>query len=103
MKSSILSLVTFLTEGGMLLVDEAYQLVPTEASTNWTRGSGNNKEHNRRGTRDFGQTTCLYFSGCEMEMQRLLSVNPGLQRRVTNTLLFKDYSTAELVRISFSE
>ncbi|MFV0259583.1 MAG: AAA family ATPase [Acidimicrobiales bacterium] len=82
-------------DGGVLLIDEAYSL---------TRG----------GERDFGReaidavvkqvedrrdTMVVILAGYPAEMAELVATNPGFQSRFPKTIVFPDYTDAELVLI----
>jgi hypothetical protein len=82
--------------GGMLFIDEAYSL---------TR---------HRNTNDFGleavdtlvklmedhrDTLAVVVAGYPAEMASFVTSNPGLRSRFTRTILFPDYTNAELVQI----
>ena len=81
--------------GGVLFIDEAYQLAP---------------KHEK----DFGHECIativreitehkndivIIFAGYRDEMERLMNVNPGLKSRITNRIHFEDYNTSELLEI----
>ena len=83
--------------GGVLFIDEAYQLVSSDDSD-----------------RDFGRKAVevllsrmeelrdelvVIVAGYEREMDRFLSSNPGLRSRFTTTIAFPNYTPAELVKI----
>ena len=85
--------------GGVLFIDEAYAL-------------GNNSDEN--GTTDYGREAidtlvkamedyrgqfCVIFAGYKNEMQKMLSVNPGLKSRIQFVLDFPNYSREELKQI----
>ncbi len=87
--------------GGVLFVDEAYAL-------------GNNAE---AGTTDYGREAidtlvkamedyrgkiCVIFAGYQNEMEKMLSLNPGLKSRVQFTLIFENYSRENLREIAKS-
>ncbi len=86
--------------GGVLFIDEAYAL-------------GNNNDE--RGITDYGKEAidtlvkamedhrgkfCVIFAGYRNEMQKMLSVNPGLKSRIQFTLDFPNYSREELEKIT---
>ena len=85
--------------GGVLFIDEAYAL-------------GNNSDG---GITDYGREAidtlvkamedrrgefCVIFAGYRNEMQKMLSVNPGLKSRIQFTLDFPNYSREELCGIT---
>lgn len=82
--------------GGVLFVDEAYALA-------------------RGGENDFGREAIdtlvkamedhqgefvVIFAGYPDEMDELLETNPGLQSRISQSFIFSDYSSDEMVRIA---
>ena len=79
--------------GGVLFVDEAYHLIPSE---------------------DFGQASIeelmavmedgypiMIFAGYDKKMDKVLDVNPGLRSRIYRKFVFIDYSTDELQQIFY--
>lgn len=79
--------------GGVLFVDEAYHLIPSE---------------------DFGQAAIeelmavmedgypiMIFAGYDKKMDKVLDVNPGLRSRIYRKFVFIDYSTDELQQIFY--
>ena len=82
---------------GTLLIDEAYQLTPRDA------------------TRDFGIETIMatieggpstdddrpayIFAGYTADMERFMSANMGLKRRITDIFNFTNYSRKEIFEI----
>lgn len=83
--------------GGVLFVDEAYQLVPTAPGQNTALNYGAEavavllKEmEDRRGQ------FCVILAGYKEEMKVMLSSNPGLKSRIQFTLDFPDYSRDEM-------
>lgn len=85
--------------GGVLFIDEAYAL-------------GNNSD---AGLTDYGKEAidtlvkamedhrgefCVIFAGYKNEMEKMLSVNPGLQSRIQFVLNFPNYSRDELKSIA---
>ena len=86
--------------GGVLFVDEAYAL-------------GNNADSG--GITDYGKEAidtlvkamedkrgkfCVIFAGYRNEMQKMLSINPGLKSRIQFTLDFPNYTREELKEIT---
>lgn len=86
--------------GGTLLVDEAYQLIPP----NSPRDSGIEAVEAIMSTIEGGSSTdddrpAYIFAGYPAEMERFMSCNAGLRRRVTHKFLFADYAIVELAKI----
>ncbi len=88
--------------GGVLFLDEAYELVKTEGygpdtfSDDFCKEAYNtimNFMYNHRGE------ICFIFAGYPEKMQRFINADPGMQRRISSTLYFPDYSIDELYSI----
>lgn len=78
--------------GGVLFIDEAYQLAPRhekdfsyECIATIVREITEHKND-----------LVIIFAGYKDEMERLMNVNPGLKSRITNRISFDDYSPEEL-------
>lgn len=80
--------------GGVLFVDEAYQLADGE----WMRGA---LETLMKDMEDRRGTLTVIFAGYEEQMQNLWSVNPGFRSRIpeSNWIRFPDFSPDELSEV----
>ncbi len=80
--------------GGVLFVDEAYQLAGDE----WTEGA---LETLMKDMEDRRASMTVIFAGYEDRMQELWSVNPGFRFRIPEPdwFRFPDYATPELAEI----
>ena len=85
--------------GGVLFVDEAYALA--------NNSDGGISDYGReaidtlvKAMEDYRGEFCVIFAGYKNEMQRMLSVNPGLKSRIQFTLDFPNYSRSELGEIA---
>ena len=81
--------------GGVLFIDEAYQLTPSsekdfskECIATLVREMTEHKNN-----------LVVIFAGYKDEMEEFINVNPGMKSRITNRIHFKDYSIDELYQI----
>ena len=85
--------------GGILFVDEAYTLAPTnEAGTKDEQGTQALEKLMKRMEDDRGKFVCI-AAGYKTEMENLLRVNPGMRSRFNRFLHIDDYTPDELYRI----
>jgi hypothetical protein len=82
--------------GGVLFIDEAYSLAPV--------GIGNDFGAEAIATlvklmEDHREDLVVIVAGYVNDMSRFIGSNPGLSSRFTRTLMFEDYTAAELVAI----
>lgn len=83
-------------EGGILFVDEAYRLVPTNKSDDKDYGLEALEEI--MSVMDSGKVTVVFAGYCE-PMKRVIASNEGFCRRVTKFFYFNDFTPDELAQI----
>lgn len=86
--------------GGVLFVDEAYALgnnADTGGLTDYGREAIDTLV---KAMEDHRGEFCVIFAGYRNEMQKMLSVNPGLKSRIQFTLDFPNYTREELKEIT---
>eukprot|EP00475_Leptophrys_vorax_P031348 TRINITY_DN47473_c0_g1_i1.p2 TRINITY_DN47473_c0_g1~~TRINITY_DN47473_c0_g1_i1.p2 ORF type:complete len:265 (-),score=14.79 TRINITY_DN47473_c0_g1_i1:376-1146(-) len=82
--------------GGVLLVDEAYRLVPLQR--------GDDKDYGAEALEEImaamdGAQVVVIFAGYAEPMQRVFAVNEGFQRRVQRVFTFDDLMAADIARV----
>lgn len=86
--------------GGVLFVDEAYALgnnADTGGITDYGREAIDTLV---KAMEDHRGEFCVIFAGYRNEMQKMLSINPGLKSRIQFTLDFPNYTHEELKEIA---
>ena len=81
---------------GVLFIDEAYALVPENASNDYGQEAISTLLKRMEDDRD---KLVVIIAGYTNEMKRFIDSNPGLQSRFNRYINFPDYSAKELVRI----
>ena len=81
---------------GVLFIDEAYALVPENASNDYGQEAISTLLKRMEDDRD---KLVVIIAGYTNEMKRFIDSNPGLQSRFNRYINFPDYSAQELVKI----
>jgi stage V sporulation protein K len=84
--------------GGILFIDEAYSLYPSETADQFGEEAINTLIKRMEDERD---NLIVIAAGYQTEMKRFINSNPGLRSRFSKYIQFDDYSAEELSQIFY--